>query len=85
MLAAEDIVYNGSTWSAMHRRPNCTYPDGGNHLRADGSVSWVKVERLYEITTYDVADHLWYFYQEDLSSIPDAQLSRLKFSPTPGH
>jgi len=81
VLAAEDICYNGSTWSAMHRRANCAYPDGGNHLRADGSVSWIKAEKLYEITTYDLTDHLWYFYQEDLSSIPASQLSLLKFSP----
>jgi prepilin-type N-terminal cleavage/methylation domain-containing protein len=81
VLAAEDVIYNGSTWSAMHRRPNTGYPDGGNHLRADASVSWIKVERMYEITTYDTADHLWYFYQDDLSSIPAAQLNLLKFTP----
>jgi prepilin-type N-terminal cleavage/methylation domain-containing protein len=81
VLAAEDILYDGSAWSTMHQRPNARYPDGGNHLRADGSVSWIKIERLYEITTYDTSDHLWYFYQEDLSSIPDAQLNALKFTP----
>jgi prepilin-type N-terminal cleavage/methylation domain-containing protein len=81
VLAAEDIMYNGSTWSAVHRRPKSGYPDGGNHLRADGSVSWIKVERLFEITTYDTSDHLWYFYQDDLSSIPASQLNLLKFAP----
>jgi prepilin-type N-terminal cleavage/methylation domain-containing protein len=81
VLAAEDICYNGSTWSTMHQRPNAAYPDGGNHLRADGSVSWIKVEKLYEITTYDTSDHLWYFYQDDLSSIPAGQLNLLKFTP----
>ncbi len=81
VLAAEDIMYNGSSWSTMHTRGGCRYPDGGNHLRADGSVSWIKVERMYEITTYDVTDHLWYFCQEDLSSIPANQLSLLKFTP----
>jgi prepilin-type N-terminal cleavage/methylation domain-containing protein len=81
VLAAEDILYNGTKWSAMHRRPNTGFPDGGNQLRADGSVSWIKVERMYEITTYDTSDHLWYFYQEDLSSIPAAQLNALKFRP----
>jgi prepilin-type N-terminal cleavage/methylation domain-containing protein len=81
VLAAEDIIYNGSTWSTMHQRGGCRYPDGGNHLHADGSVSWIKIEKTYEITTYDVTDHLWYFYQEDLSSIPDNQLKLLKFTP----
>jgi prepilin-type N-terminal cleavage/methylation domain-containing protein len=83
VVAAEDIVYDSTTltWSTMHRRIGTKYPDGGNHLLADGSVSWVKVERTYEITTYDTTDHLWYFYQEDLSTIPPALLNLLKFKP----
>ena len=67
--------------SKVHIRPGAGYPDGGNHLLADGSVSWVKVEKLYQITTYDTASRQWYFYQEDLSSIPAAQLLALKFKP----
>jgi prepilin-type N-terminal cleavage/methylation domain-containing protein len=81
VLAAEDIVYNGTTWSANHRRPKSAFPDGGNELVADGSVSWVKIELMYEITTYDTAAHLWYFYQDDLTSIPPAQLALLKWHP----
>jgi prepilin-type N-terminal cleavage/methylation domain-containing protein len=83
VLAAEDVLYNGTTWSKVHPRPGASYPDGGNHLRADGSASWVKVEKLYQITTYDLAGHKWFFYQEDLSSIPTAQLAALKFTPSP--
>jgi len=59
------------------------YPAGGNHLLVDGSVSWVKVEKLYQITTYDTATRLWYFYQDDLSTIPAAQLAALKWKPVP--
>jgi prepilin-type N-terminal cleavage/methylation domain-containing protein len=81
VLAAEDVMYNGATWSTVHRRPGAQYPDGGNHLLADSSVYWVKVERMYQITTYDTAAHLWYFYQEDLSTIPNTQLQALKFKP----
>jgi prepilin-type N-terminal cleavage/methylation domain-containing protein len=81
VLAAEDIMYNGSTWTTMHRRLGTTYPDGGNHLFADASVAWIKVEKLYQVTTYDVSDHLWYFFQDDLSSIPASQQSSLKFTP----
>ena len=81
VLAAEDIFYTGTAWSKVHIRPGAGYPDGGNHLLADGSVSWVKVEKLYQITTYDTASRQWYFYQEDLSSIPAAQLLALKFKP----
>jgi prepilin-type N-terminal cleavage/methylation domain-containing protein len=83
VLAAEDILYNGSAWTANHRRPRNAFPDGGNSVRADGSVAWVKIENMYEITTYDTAAHLWYFYQDDLSSIPAAQLALLKWKPNP--
>jgi hypothetical protein len=48
-------------------------------LRSDGSVSWIKIEKMYRITTYDLAGHKWYFYQDDLSSIPAASLANLKF------
>jgi len=80
-LAAEDIMYDGTKWSTPHRRPGTQHPDGGNQLLADGSVSWVKVERMYQITTYDTAGHRWYFYQDDLSSIPVNTLNTLKFKP----
>jgi prepilin-type N-terminal cleavage/methylation domain-containing protein len=82
-LAAEDIVKDSGagTWSTPHRRLNTRFPDGGNTLTVDGAVSWIKVERMYEVTTYDTAGHLWYFYQDDLSSIPAAQLQFLKFKP----
>lgn len=81
VLAAEDIFYDGSRWSANHTRPKSNYPDGGNDLTADGSVSWIKIERTFEITTYSTSTRLWYFYQDDLSSIPPAQLSGLKWHP----
>jgi len=81
VLTSEDIVYSGTSWSTAHTRPKSGFPDGGNELTADGSVSWIKIERMYEITTYDTAAHLWYFYQEDLSSIPAATLTALKFHP----
>ncbi len=80
VMAAEDIVNNGTTWSAQHRRGGAAYPDGGNELLADGSVSWVKIEKMYRITTYDTAAHKWYFYQDNLTdSIPAATLATLKF------
>jgi hypothetical protein len=48
---------------------------------ADASVSWVKVEQMFEITTYSTSTRLWYFYQDDLSSSPPAQLTALKWHP----
>jgi prepilin-type N-terminal cleavage/methylation domain-containing protein len=64
-----------------HQRPNAPFPDGGNHLTVDGSVSWVKWENLLQITTFDTSTRLFYFYQDDLGSIPAPTLSLLK--PTP--
>lgn len=81
VLAAEDIYFDGTSWSAPHRRPKSAFPDGGNELTASGSVSWAKVETMHEITTYSTSTRLWYFYQDDLSSIPSAALNTLRFRP----
>jgi prepilin-type N-terminal cleavage/methylation domain-containing protein len=82
VLATEDVVFSdGTTWSANHHKASAKYPAGGNELMADGSVSWVKVEQMFEITTYSTSTRLWYFYQDDLSSIPPTQLTALKWHP----
>jgi prepilin-type N-terminal cleavage/methylation domain-containing protein len=85
VLAAEDIVYLGdqSKWQPVHIRAKTAFPDGGNQLQVDGSAHWVKVENMYEITTYSTSTRLWYFYQDDLSSIPASQRLALKFKPHP--
>lgn len=85
MLAADDVIYDGTSWgkSPPHQRRGAAYPDGSNQLLVDGSVSWVKVENLYMLTTYSTADHKWFFYQDDLSSIPATKLATLKFTPQP--
>ncbi|HSY19392.1 MAG TPA: prepilin-type N-terminal cleavage/methylation domain-containing protein [Candidatus Acidoferrales bacterium] len=79
LMAAEDVMNDGTAWTTVHRRSKAAYPDGGNELYADGSVTWVKIEKMYRITTYDTAAHKWYFYQDDLSSIPAASLANLKY------
>jgi prepilin-type N-terminal cleavage/methylation domain-containing protein len=92
VLAAEDIYFDTTaspspgTWNANtppHRRGGTAYSDGGNTLLVDGSVSWVKVENMYEVTTYKTDTRLWYFYQEDLSSIPPNKLVLLKWKRLP--
>ena len=64
-----------------HQRPNAQYPDGANHLTVDDSVSWVKWEKLLQITTFDTSSRLFYFYQEDLGQINQADLPYLKIQP----
>jgi prepilin-type N-terminal cleavage/methylation domain-containing protein len=85
VLASEDVVYQAdvSKWQPVHLRHGSAFPDGGNELQVDGSVHWVRAEDLYEITTYSTSTRLWYFYQDDLSSIPAASLAALKFTPHP--
>jgi prepilin-type N-terminal cleavage/methylation domain-containing protein len=75
VLAAEDIYYDTTapgSWTPCHKRRGTTYPDGGNTLLADGSASWIKIERMCQITTYSTSTRLWYFCQEDISTIPIA-------------
>jgi len=79
VLAAEDVMNSSTGWSGVHPRSHAKHPDGGNTLDADGSVIWYKIEMMYRITTYDVTDHIWYFYQDDLSSIPAATQAALKY------
>ncbi len=83
VMASEDIIYDGTAWTKMHRKNKSAYPAGGNELTADGAVTWVKIEKMYEITTYDTGTRLWFFYQEDTSSIPSADLATLGFKPVP--
>ena len=63
-----------------HQRSGAQFPDGANHLTADGSVNWIKWERLLQINTFDTADRLFYFYQDDLGGLNAANT---QLAPTP--
>jgi len=80
VLAAEDILHSdaANSWTKVHTRRGQAFPDGGNEVFADGSVSWFKIEKMSYITSYK-ADYKWYIYQDDLSSIPAASLPLIKF------
>lgn len=64
-----------------HQRSHAQHPDGGNHLRVDGSVDWVKWENTLQITSLDPSTYVYYFNQDDLGSINPATLSSLKPQP----
>ena len=66
VLAADLVCKNpsitsGNPWADVtsplkrvpHQRPNAQYPDGANHLAVDGSVNWIKMQKLLQITTVD--------------------------------
>jgi prepilin-type N-terminal cleavage/methylation domain-containing protein len=94
VLAADLVCKNpslssGNPWADVtsplklvaHQRPNAQYPDGANHLTVDGSVNWVKWEKLLQINTFDTSSRLFYFYQDDLGQINPASVSSLKIQP----
>jgi prepilin-type N-terminal cleavage/methylation domain-containing protein len=87
-LVCKDNTATGNLWASAsgnarvaHQRPGAAYPDGANHLLVDGSVGWVKWERLLQITTFDTGSRLFYHYQEDLGQINPADLPYLKIKP----
>lgn len=87
-LAADCVVYVSPagwqpTGKAVHKRAGPGFPDGGNQLYADGSANWIKSERMFEITGWGNMAYWWYFYQDDLSTIPPSQLTALKFTTAP--
>jgi prepilin-type N-terminal cleavage/methylation domain-containing protein len=94
VLAADLVCKNpsltsGNPWAdvtspfklVVHPRPNAQFPDGANHLTVDGSVAWIKWEKLLQINTFDTGSRLFYFYQDDLGQINPASLASLKIQP----
>ena len=82
-VLASDIVekINGAWSGQPHVAPNTKYPQGSNHLLVDGSVSFIKVQRLFELTGWGDTSYTWYMYQDDTSPIPTATLASLKWTP----
>jgi prepilin-type N-terminal cleavage/methylation domain-containing protein len=87
-LVCKDNSASGNPWASAsgnkkvaHQRPNASYPDGGNHLTADGSVNWMRWETLLQINTFDTGTRLFYHYQEDLGKINPADVPYLKIKP----
>jgi prepilin-type N-terminal cleavage/methylation domain-containing protein len=66
-----DVVPKICASRVAHKRPGKPFPDGANHLTVDGSVSWIKVENLMQINTWNFDTRLYYFYQTDLGVIGD--------------
>ena len=77
ILAADAMSISSTggprTWSwwnpdgiVPHRRPSADYPDGGQHLRVDGSVTWIKIEKTRYLSTWSVGVRDCFIYQEDV-------------------
>ena len=73
----------GTTWSVWddlppHRNMKGKTPAGGNEVFADGSVQWVKFEKMYLLHEYTGSGLRQFFWcQDDLSNIPAAVLNSL--------
>jgi prepilin-type N-terminal cleavage/methylation domain-containing protein len=94
VLAACPLVYSGTSssdrsWDYMggpehiipHRRGSSRIPDGGNHLKADGSVEYIKIERTRYLTSWWVGLRDCYFYQEDVGTQLGLVLDQINMKP----
>jgi prepilin-type N-terminal cleavage/methylation domain-containing protein len=68
----------GGSGLVAHQRPNARFPDGGNHLTADGSVRWIKFENMLAITSFWPGTYNYYFYQEDLGAMTSPLVAKLR-------
>jgi prepilin-type N-terminal cleavage/methylation domain-containing protein len=60
---------NWQSYSAIppHRRARAATPDGGNEVFCDGSVTWIKFEKMSYLHSWDTSgDRDMFFYQQDL-------------------
>ena len=72
---------NGMGNLPAHRKGSSNVPAGGNELFADGSVQWIKSMNMYFLYSANGATRNFYFYQDDLSSIPPLFMSALVHGP----
>jgi hypothetical protein len=83
VLAADAVVEVETGWGGTtsrdpelyvnlppHKSPSSSFPAGGNQLLIDGSASWVRIEMMRLLTTWDTAMRKCYFYQ-DPKDFPD--------------
>ncbi len=65
----------------MNFGPRSQVPLGGNEAFIDGSARWIKFESMLFLTTWDLNNRVYYFYQEDLPPKLQAVVDRLRARP----
>jgi prepilin-type N-terminal cleavage/methylation domain-containing protein len=86
LICSNSSVASGNPWADVspvklvaHQRRGCQYPDGGNQLTVDGAVGWVRIENMFEFTTFDTTTRLFYFSQADFGNISPGNVSALQW------
>jgi prepilin-type N-terminal cleavage/methylation domain-containing protein/prepilin-type processing-associated H-X9-DG protein len=72
---------NGIPDRVPHPRPGRKHPDGGNIAFVDGSVRWIKFEKMYFLTSWNPGARRLFAYQEDWGNLTQAQLNSMKPQP----
>jgi prepilin-type N-terminal cleavage/methylation domain-containing protein len=75
------VMFNQGNKAVAHKRTSGVFNDGANQLTVDGSVAWVKVEKMLSFNSWRPANNIYYFYQDDIGSINSADVPYLKFTP----
>jgi prepilin-type N-terminal cleavage/methylation domain-containing protein/prepilin-type processing-associated H-X9-DG protein len=60
-----------------HPKQGRSSPEGGNQLFADGSVRWIKFEKMYFLTSWNPSIRRLFAYQEDLGTLAAGQIAQL--------
>jgi prepilin-type N-terminal cleavage/methylation domain-containing protein len=69
----------------QHKGGRGNFPVGGNEVFVDGSAQWIKIEKMWFLHSWDVANRQAYFYQEE-SDFPDrlrTALNQASMRPPP--
>ena len=89
VLAADAVVEVETGWNGTtptdpdlyvnlppHRKGTAPFPAGGNEVFCDGSVQWIRSQRMRFLTTWDTVNRPCSFYQDN-RDFPSSLLLRL--------